>query len=357
MRKLLRNWGLISGALTLAFFISLIPTQYANAASGTQTDANFCDYSSGTMVRSHNASVEWSTDIGSFSNPHFSINIGPYESIPAGMIEVYCDAGTGDGQGNGILSYSFTLNGYYYSGTINMQQHPRFSTMAYGSVISSYPSGVLPPDEAAEQAKAEQAKAEQAKAAQLEQAARVAATEKFVKDVTSSNTSGSYSYGKVTATSETGALPAGGVLTMGKPSDADYARADAALIPVIGNAQKTIWEINLNDLNGSAVHQLNGTVTVSVEDPITVAPGNTIAVYWINGDQAVRLPSYRQGGRTFFDVDHFSTFAFVEVSGPDNKVVGAAPKSPKTGEMPIGIILLALSAGSLAGIFALRKMA
>ncbi len=55
-----------------------------------------------------------------------------------------------------------------------------------------------------------------------------------------------------------GELKAGNVISMGNPTDADYARADAAILPVIGYAKKTVQEVDIANTGAATAAAASG---------------------------------------------------------------------------------------------------
>ena len=59
-----------------------------------------------------------------------------------------------------------------------------------------------------------------------------------------------------------GELKAGNVISMGNPTDTDYARADAAILPVIGNAKKTVQEVDIANIGAAPAADASGVTGV-----------------------------------------------------------------------------------------------
>lgn len=127
-----------------------------------------------------------------------------------------------------------------------------------------------------------------------------------------------------------------------------------------------VFEMNLWDALGNAVHRLPGMVKVDMELPgdFKIADGKTLLVYRMEDNgKLTRCKTTFENGRVSFLTNHFSTYILAEVdkqmAGPseplasggttngtgDTTATGAAVTAPKTGERAsmayIGVILAA----------------
>lgn len=93
-----------------------------------------------------------------------------------------------------------------------------------------------------------------------------------------------------------------------------------------------VFEMNLTDASGAAVHQLNGfiNVTLPIPEGLSVSDGKRLVVYRIEDDGTLtRCETATRDGYLTFATNHFSTYVIVEE---------AAVTSPKTGDRNIGFL-------------------
>ena len=379
LKKYLRKGSLVAGLMALALVLSLLPANVAKAETvnveAERMNAEPVPLS--VEVTYSDVSPSNALTVGSFT-AFPNIHIGPWQneySLSEGQMHIQPNIGysftdTSDVDTDRVVSctanVSFTYNGMSINKsipcTITIGAHAHDGGDYTSSVTINYTSANSDSNESSSSdssASSASAATPAADTQAMEKAAQAQTTQNFVNAVVKQNTATAYTYGSVNAASAGGTLPVGGVITMGNPSDADYARADAAILPIIGNAQKMVKEVNVNDLNGNLVHDFGGNVTLSAPLPFAIAPGKTMAVYVIEGNNAVGLPSYVDGDRVFWTTPHCSTFVFVEADQP--AVVGSAATSgavtsPKTAnDMGIYLLMLAIAAASLTGVFMIRK--
>lgn len=93
-----------------------------------------------------------------------------------------------------------------------------------------------------------------------------------------------------------------------------------------------VFEMNLTDASGAAVHQLNGfiNVTLPIPEGLSASDGKRLVVYRIEDDGTLtRCETATRDGYLTFATNHFSTYVIVEE---------AAVTSPKTGDRNIGFL-------------------
>lgn len=78
------------------------------------------------------------------------------------------------------------------------------------------------------------------------------------------------------------------------------------------NAKTAVFEFDLTDKNGVAIHELGGKVSVTLDAPFEVKSGFTIKAYRLDGDKLVACETTYKDGKVTFTTDHFSTYVFVE---------------------------------------------
>lgn len=116
-----------------------------------------------------------------------------------------------------------------------------------------------------------------------------------------------------------------------------------------------VFEMNLWDAAGKAIHKLPGLVKVEMELPenFKAADGKTLMVYrQEDNGNLTRCNTTVEDGWVTFWTDHFSTYILAEVdknaAEPTKNAGTSAVTSPKTGEdLPVGFIGLVLAAGAL----------
>jgi LPXTG-motif cell wall-anchored protein len=157
----------------------------------------------------------------------------------------------------------------------------------------------------------------------------------------------------------TGIVPAGAKFESSQlSSGATYDNAANIVAARIGaNTNFAVFEMNLTDSNNTAIHQLDGKINVTMPIPadMTPADGNILVVYRIEDDGTMtRCDTATANGCVTFATDHFSTYVLVEepASGAS---AGTKATSPKTAESATSMILLMITAMSLAGAAVVSK--
>lgn len=114
-----------------------------------------------------------------------------------------------------------------------------------------------------------------------------------------------------------------------------------------------VYEMNLKDVNGAEIHQLNGYVQVVMPIPtgLSVSDKQTLCVYRVDGDKMIACETTVKDGKVYFNTNHFSTYVVAEV--PITAADTTQPTtSPKTGEnmllfLGLGAAAITLLAASL----------
>ncbi len=133
------------------------------------------------------------------------------------------------------------------------------------------------------------------------------------KSISSTTTAG-------TMISDTTIVPSNYTITTNQyESGATYDKALKEAQDKYGSSNVLVYNIDLKDDNGSAVHQLSGTVDVKMSVPsnFTVQAGNTVVVYYLNDNGALEeCPTvYDDATKTVtFKTNHFSVYIIAEVA-------------------------------------------
>lgn len=99
-----------------------------------------------------------------------------------------------------------------------------------------------------------------------------------------------------------------------------------------------VFEINLYDKDGIKLQQLNGKILLSLELPFEVENSNILHVYRVDGEELVECKVVSNEAKwCTIEVDHFSTFVFVEQKG--------VPATGDTTNVLPYMILLLMGAG------------
>ena len=129
-------------------------------------------------------------------------------------------------------------------------------------------------------------------------------------------------------------LPAGAKFASAQLTSGDTYNFVSQLVSqkISGATGFRVFEMNLTDASGAAVHQLNGfiNVTLPIPEGLSASDGKRLVVYRIEDDGALtRCETATRDGYLTFATNHFSTYVIVEE---------AAVTSPKTGDRNIGFL-------------------
>jgi hypothetical protein len=142
-------------------------------------------------------------------------------------------------------------------------------------------------------------------------------------------------------------------------SGATYDFAVGVVAQRIGaNTNFAVYEMNLTDQNGTAIHQLDGKVNVTLPIPegLNAAAGNVLVVYRVNDDGTItRCDTATANGFLTFATDHFSTYAIVEESASGAASAGTQTTSPKTEDNGMTMAFMVIAVMSLASAAVVSK--
>lgn len=119
--------------------------------------------------------------------------------------------------------------------------------------------------------------------------------------------------------SDTSIVPANYTITTNQYQSGDtYNKALKAAQDKYGSSNVLVYNIDLKDANGTAVHQLSGTVDVKLQMPtnFSVQTGNTVVVYYLNDDGTLEAcaTAYDATNKIVtFKTNHFSVYVVAEV--------------------------------------------
>ena len=182
--------------------------------------------------------------------------------------------------------------------------------------------------------------------------ATVASTKKLAAGTSVTSSSDT----KITLKDTNGILPENVVFSSSKISDTSKIAQVRSLVTskISSVTDVVLYELKLTDKT-TELHQLDGTVQITMDLPFSLGNNETVKVYRVDNDNLIECTASVKDQKLVFETDHFSTFAFAKVTTAANGKTTSVQTGDNQNAAIWTIVCIAGMAVLGASIFSRRK--